>query len=196
MLKWIILTPANLIVACFAEVIAKQLQDRGIFTPQEADEVIERALKHDTNKRIEVFRKKAARAGMQDSIPSLMPGRMVDKIVHLADDMSSTSIPLPGERPYTTYLIPWERIIASEFPSRYPDLWQDGLGFDPQGRIIELKDIIAADRNLRWVRSYAFWQPFISNKICRELQGIIDPESAQKPEYFVKDLVNNSLLGK
>lgn len=231
-----------LAVACFAESIAQRLQERGIFTQAEADWVIQRALVHDGNKRLEVFRKKALRAGiikdayspqayetirpillaqdidqatveymaragaetshlsiasflrLEDGIPSLTPGRMIDKIVHLADDCTSTSIPEKGEKPLTVYLTPWERMVASEFPTRYSFLWREGLGFNPAGEVVVIPDITAADRNLRWVRSYACYQPFVSNLICREIQAMIDPANARRPEYFVKDLVNKALI--
>lgn len=131
---------------------------------------------------------------LDDGIPSLVPGRMEDKIIHLADDMTSTSIPPPGERPLTVYLTPWERMVASDFPNRYPFLWQEGLAFDRNGKVVTLQDIATADRSLRWIRPYAYWQPFVSNAICREIQAMVDPASRQRPEYFVKDLVNNALV--
>lgn len=130
---------------------------------------------------------------LTDGIPSLTPGRMVDKIIHLADDMTATSIPQAGEKPQTVYLTPWERMVASEFPDRYPFLWKEGLGFDSAGKVVSIQDIKTAEKNLLWVRSYAYWQPFISNEICQEIQNIIDPKSPQKPEYFIKELVNNVL---
>ncbi len=129
-----------------------------------------------------------------NGIPSLVPDRMVDKIIHLADDMTSTSIPEAGERPLTVYLTPWERMVASEFPTRYPFLWKEGLAFDEAGEVVSVQDIATADRKLRWIRPYALWQPYVSNEICREIQSIIDPKSKQKPEYFVKELVNNALI--
>ncbi len=131
---------------------------------------------------------------LEDGIPSLKPGRLVDKIVHLADDMTSTSIPEKGERPLTVYLTPWERMVASEFPRRYPMLWEEGLAFGSQDEIVTLEDVSKASRNLRWIRNFAFWQPFTSNAICREILAIVDPESKQRPEYFVKDLVNKALI--
>lgn len=81
-------------------------------------------------------------------------------------------------------------MVASEFPKRYPFLWREGLGFNPAGEVTPIQNIAAADRNLRWVRSYAYWQPFTSNEICMEIQSIIDPQNQQRPEYFVKNLVN------
>src|SRR3989337_2294055 len=49
--------------ACFAEVIAKELKQREILTQAGVDQATEEALKHDVNKRIDVFRKDAAVAG-------------------------------------------------------------------------------------------------------------------------------------
>jgi len=131
---------------------------------------------------------------LDDGIPALTSGRLVDKIIHLADDMTSTSIPQPGEKPMTVYLTPWERMVASEFPNRYPFLWTEGLAFDMDGKVITVQDIGTADRGLRWIRPYAYWQPFVSNEICREIQGILDPGNKQKPAYFVKNLVNSFLV--
>lgn len=230
-----------LAVASFAEAVAQGLQIKGILTATEVGLVTYRGLIHDANKRIEVLRRKALKAGviedayslkayetiipiliaqgfdqetvnymaragsetshlsikdfltLADGIPALVPGRIVDKIIHLADDMTSTSIPQAGEKPQTVYLTPWERMVASDFPNRYPDLWREGLGFNPAGEVTPIQVIANADRNLRWVRNYVYWQPWLSNEICREIQGIIDPESRQKPEYFVKDLIDSVL---
>lgn len=131
---------------------------------------------------------------LSDGIPSLVPDEFAEKIIHLADDMTSTSIPLQGERPLTVYLTPWERMVASDFPSRYPFLWKEGLAFDIQGSVAVVPDVAQAEPNLRYIRSYAYWQLYVSNEICREIQSIVDPESKQQPEYFVKDLVNNTLV--
>lgn len=127
-------------------------------------------------------------------VPALAPGRWSEKIIHLADDMTSTSIPNAGERPLTVYLTTWERMVASEFPQRYPFLWKEGLAFDKDGRVTTIQDVESVDPSLRWVRNYAYWQPFVSNEICREIQSLINPSNKQKPEYFVKDLVNNTLV--
>ncbi|MBI2018923.1 hypothetical protein HYS96_04450 [Candidatus Daviesbacteria bacterium] len=131
---------------------------------------------------------------LSDGIPSLVPNKMAEKIIHLADDMTSTSIPLSGKRPLTVYLTTWERMIASEFPTRYPFLWKEGLAFDPKGDVTPIQDITMVTPNLRWPRNYAYWQPVVSNAICREIQAIIDPGNQQRPEYFVKALVNSTLV--
>lgn len=229
-------------VACFTQTVAKPLQTQGILTEAEVDQLAVRGLVHDANKRIEIFRRKAVKAGviedayspkayetirpilqaqgidqesieymaqagsetshlslkdfliLDDGMPTLTPGKLIDKLIHLADDMTHTSIPAEGERPLTIYLTPWERMVASDFPTRYPFLWKEGLGFNPDGQIITISDIATADKKMRWVRNYAYWQVFISNGICQEIQGIIDPESKQQPEYFVKELVNSTLI--
>lgn len=229
----------NLAVGSFAGVVAKRLQEVGALTDEDVEWTTVRGLVHDANKRLEILRRNAMRAGviedayspkaydtirpillaqgiepdlveylakagaetshlsipsfleLRDGLPSLVEGRLVDKIIHLADDCTSTSIPKEGERPLTVYLTSWERMVASDFPNRYPYLWTEGLGFDPYGEIVLIKDINEEERNLRWVRNYAYWQPWTSNEICREIQTLLDPESKQKPEYFVKDLVNS-----
>lgn len=131
---------------------------------------------------------------LSDDIPILVPNRWPERLIHLADDMTSTSIPNPGERPLTVYLTTWERMVASEFPNRYPFLWKEGLAFDENGNVTPIQDITSADQSLRWIESYAYWQPTVSNEICRDIQAIINPDSREKPEYFVKNFVNKVLV--
>jgi len=127
-------------------------------------------------------------------IPGLVPDRLVEKIVYLADSMTSTSIPNPGEKPLTVFLTAWERIIASDFHNRYPRVWKAGLAFDTNDRVIAVEDIKLNDSTLRWCRNYAFWVPYVSNEICKEIQLVIDPRNTQRPEFFIKELINNELI--
>lgn len=123
----------------------------------------------------------------------LVSDRLVDKIVHLSDDMTSTNIPQPDERAVTKYLTPWERMIASDFPNRYPWFWIEGIGFDLTGQPVRVDDVKNPQSNLRGVDSYAYYQVFVSNAICGEFKQTIDPKAVGPAEYFIKSLVNQTL---
>lgn len=118
--------------------------------------------------------------------------RMVDKILHLADDMTATTNPEEGSEPATAFLTPLERMIASNFKTRYKYMWVDGLAFDEQSVFVDnLKDV-SNYPNLRRADTYAFYQSLISNAICRQIQTLLSSDSCELPEYYVKNLVNNS----
>jgi len=85
-------------------------------------------------------------------------------------------------------------MIVSEFSTKYPWMWKEGLAFDNNGNLVTVKDIATDKSDLRYLRSYAYWQPFVANEICREIQATIDPTNKQKPEYFIKDLINSKLI--
>lgn len=121
--------------------------------------------------------------------PLLIEGDLTRKIIHLADDMTASSIPLPGERPETTFLTPVERMVASNFRKRYPWMWKEGLAFDNDGKVVKLNDVENVDPDLLWPESYAYWQIFIAREICKELQQMIAPGNEDESMQFIKDLV-------
>lgn len=128
----------------------------------------------------------------EDDIISLVDGMLPEKVVHLADDMTSTSIPKEGEAPVTKFLTTEERMEASNFKERYPWLWEEGLAIDSEGAIVTIKDIHNPDENIRKVLgSFAEMQVTVAEMICAELQSKIDPESVEDPESFIKGLVNS-----
>lgn len=126
--------------------------------------------------------------------PEIVSGRYREKLVHLADDMVSTPIFGLENWQASQVLTPWERMLASDFPRRYPFLWAEGLGFSREGQIVVLKNVRGTDPTLIAVQSYANYQPFVSNMIAGEFQRLIEPVSKQPAEYFMKDFVNSKLV--
>jgi hypothetical protein len=125
-----------------------------------------------------------------DGIPSLASGNWMEKIIHLADDMTSTSIPEEGEKPKTLFLTPWERMITSDFSQRYGWMWKEGLGYDEKvGKFVAVKDFENPEEGIIHARHYAFWQAFVSRGIAREIQQLL----FAGPEYLIKELVNREL---
>lgn len=122
----------------------------------------------------------------------LKPRRMVVKILHLADDMTATTNPEEGSEPATVFLTPLERMVASNFKNRYPYGYVDGIGFNGEGDFVDgVKDVLNGS-NLRRTGVYFYYQPLISNAICRQIQTLLSPDSCELPEYYIKNLVNHS----
>lgn len=122
----------------------------------------------------------------------LIEGCLTDKIIHLADDITYTSM---GENPETRFLTFPERMQASRFRVKYPFLWTEGLAFDTHGNVVEIKDIEKAVQgsNLKRVYPYIAYQAWVARQICKELKEMISPNSSQDPEEFVKNLINQNL---
>lgn len=130
------------------------------------------------------------------AICGLVAGRIAEKIVHLADDMTFSSTPRhAGDVTTTMFLTPWERMLASGFIEKYPWLWKEGLGVQEAGEIVALADIRQPDPGVSVIGDYAALQVEIARMIARELQLLIDPtsEHKQEPEQFIKDLINNRI---
>jgi hypothetical protein len=125
---------------------------------------------------------------------------LADMIVHLADDMTFTPIVNAGEKAPTSYLTVEERMEASDFPNRYAFLYQEGFGFDKEGKPVNVNDVTQADPELNHVRTYADWQVWVADSIATHLaaeigeqQGTpinIPPEDSGK---YLKRLVNSAL---
>lgn len=125
-----------------------------------------------------------------DGSESLVRGKLAEKIVHLADDMTFTSIPRDGNRPITSFFTCWERMLASQFFDRYSFLWKEGLARDERGALEHVQNIAAPPPGKRVISSYADLQVRVANAIAQEIQLLLDPSSQLPPENFVKNLVN------
>lgn len=123
----------------------------------------------------------------------LISDRMAEKIVHLADDMTFTSIPKNNQPPTTYFLAPEERMVRADFDIRYPFLRKEGLGFDTKGKAVVVKDITSLERPLSHVDSFYNYQILVSRFICEEITRSLG-EDNPTPEYYVKNLVNRSLV--
>lgn len=120
----------------------------------------------------------------------LRDGILSEMIIHLADDMTFTDAPPAGQRPFSAFLTPWERILASNFIAKYPWLWQKGLGSDAQGALSEVADVQNPPSGISILGHYANLQVRCGDLICRKIQELIDPASTQDASLFVKELVN------
>jgi hypothetical protein len=93
----------------------------------------------------------------------LKPGMLVEKIVHLSDDMTSE----------TTVLTTGERMVASKFAEKYEYLWKTGIGIIQTGNGAELVECSVPPKNgVQLVGMYADLQPLASSAICAELLSI------------------------
>ncbi len=120
----------------------------------------------------------------------LVEGKLIEKVVHLADGMTSTNIPTKGKESVTKFLKTSERMKNSHFESRYPWLWTKGIGINYDGEIVHLKDINNPDKSTHKVLgSYAELQKRVARMICFELQTRISPEVGGDPEAYIKSLV-------
>lgn len=129
-----------------------------------------------------------------DSQPAVNTDSVPDMIVHLADDMTFTPIVSAGESAETSYVTIEERMKLSDFPNRYPFLYKEGFGFDRDGKLVMVKDVSQTMSDLRHVRTYADWQVWVANEICRHLVSLADSQTyIEKPGEYIKTLVNTRL---
>lgn len=224
-------------VSICASKIADKLLEVGAIDEEACRNITERSLIHDTNKRFEVFRKKARgnekTEGVYDkpayeTMQELLQDRgvssdlieyiktagqetghnsmsdfivlengnvilnsdrtLAEMIVHLADDM--TFSPLPGTKGDTKFVTTKERMDGSKFLERYPFLYKEGLGFDSDGKVIEVKDCTNESPDLQHVYTYAQYQEMVAKLICDYLQKQIEPEAVDDSEQFIKNIVN------
>ncbi len=122
-----------------------------------------------------------------NGIVRVKPGLWVRKIVHLSDDMTSSSIPSEGKLAETHFVTPLIKMQEARFRERYPWMWTEGLGFDPSGRVTEVKDINSPPEGFTNVGSYAAYQTLVSHGIARQLMRYIDPE------VLIAYYVNNAI---
>lgn len=124
-----------------------------------------------------------------DGIQGLIPDSLVLKIVHLADDITFTSSPPEGVPSVTSFLTPWERMLASHFIEKYPFLWSEGLGLNETGSFVSIRDVKQPVEGTRLLGSYADLQVLVSHLISRELKLYLDPAAPESPEEFIKKTV-------
>lgn len=125
----------------------------------------------------------------EHGIERLVDGKLAEKIVHLADDMTFTNIPDGRESTVTSFLTCWERMLAAQFFVRYPFLWSEGLTSDSSGTITAVRDIKNLEQGHQLVGSYAALQKDVARRIAEEIQTLIDPQSGGNAEEFLKALV-------
>lgn len=115
---------------------------------------------------------------------------LADKIVRIADNMTSSSVPC-AELPAQNYFVTWkERIILSNFASRYPEAFTLTLYSDNRS-CLYLEEPLCDPRGLRpWGNSLQV-ENYLTQIIADELCSLIDPKTKSNPEVFLKELINS-----
>lgn len=133
---------------------------------------------------------------VRDGAPTLKTeDNLAEMIVHLADDMTYTSIVQDGETADTYFLTAPERMEASNFPQRYPFLYNEGFGFDQIGNPVFVKDVSQASSKISHVKTYAQWQVWIAAEISNHLVNLMSPQTpVEDSQEYIKQLVNNNTL--
>lgn len=119
----------------------------------------------------------------------LVRGRLQEKVVHLADDITYTNNPPAGVPVLSAFFSPWERMLIANAVEKYPFLWSEGLACDAHGTIVPVKNVKNPGEGLIPVGTYMDLQILVSNLIAAEFQSIIAPQSLETPEYFIKRIV-------
>lgn len=122
----------------------------------------------------------------------LIRGAIVEKVVHLADDMTCSAIPARGSEPVTTFLSCAERMEASQFVSRYPFLWKEGLSVNSRGEIRHVQKIDIQTQGELVLGSYAALQVRLAGLIAKEIQSRIAPNYRGDPELYITNMVNDA----
>jgi hypothetical protein len=130
----------------------------------------------------------------------LVRGKLAEKIIHLADDMTYSGHPVDSitRKPVTLFVTPHDRIGLMKLSKKYPFLWKEGLGIDSLGRIIPLPNTRRVEKGITVLGTYASLQKKVSFHICEEIRTLIAPHSKKKADQFVKALVlsANRFMGK
>lgn len=115
-----------------------------------------------------------------------------EKIVHLADDLTASPSQEKTINDETKFVTFAERMDLGNFSQKYPFLFKEGFGFHECGKPIIIKNCQdkSVAKGVKCVKTYAEWQTFVAKRICDELKPMINPESQQDSEIFIKDLIN------
>lgn len=123
----------------------------------------------------------------------VVKGNLAEKVIHLADDMTFTTVQCNGSKPFTTFFTCWERMLASQFIERYPWMWTHGLGRTKDDSIISISDLSNPSPGVKVIGSYAELQARVADCIAQELQMSLKPSSKTPPQYYVKSLVTHAM---
>ena len=212
----------SLAVAHAAEVLGTELFKEGLVSMRDVRRMISRALIHDADKRFEIMKADAVRAGLRDQeqVPrrkrfvtsalsdplaepgsetgyqslehfltvdidgsvALTEGLWVEKVVHLADDMTSEM----------RFVTPADRIELSNFRQKYPKLFLEGLAVSDENGILRAPLHVPL-YGAEFLGSYAAVQLYVANSLCAEFKQAIAPFDTRRSDVFIKDLLNLSL---
>lgn len=125
-------------------------------------------------------------------LSGICTGKLAEKVVRLADDMTSTTVPDINAPSQSYFVTPSERIVISDFSSRYPKLYRQGLGLVRGLRgykLTEVRDINRPTPNTVVLGNYVYLQTYVANEICKELKQLIAENDTRNPDVFIKDLI-------
>lgn len=116
---------------------------------------------------------------------SIVPDRILDKIVRLADDMTYTSIPRHDSEAATLYMPASKRLTSACSVEKYPFAIKGGLFVDEEGNIENSPDIRRLGEGKFPIANYLNVQIFIANKIAEEFKSYLDPDSSDSAEAVI-----------
>ncbi len=123
----------------------------------------------------------------------LIKGKLSSKLLHLADMMSYTSIPRGDDEPLSAILTPWERILTSQAQTKNSWLFEQGLGINPSGRIIAIRNALIPPRGVVSLGNYAILHVVVAELIAEELKQLIDPTSPDSASVWARKLLEKKL---
>lgn len=131
---------------------------------------------------------------LEDGLPRLnAQNNLPEMIVHLADDMTYTSLAESGKSAETYYVTFAERVVLANFPLRYPFMYKEGFGFKKDDEVECVSNIHTVHPDVRHVKSYVEWQVWVAKEISSYLVKKIFPEGAEEePEHILRHVLNTS----
>lgn len=120
-----------------------------------------------------------------EGITGLVQGRLVDKIVRLADSMTYSSPYEADGAVHSGFMTHWERLATSGALSRYPQMVSCALGVTRDGAIEFIPDLLHAPNHLTVLGSFMLLEVFLANEIARELVDLLGVRTALPPEEYI-----------
>lgn len=125
-----------------------------------------------------------------DSRLLLIEGSLVQKVIHLSDDMTASSIPFPGSPEKTYFVTPELKMLITGYVYKYPWMWTQGFGFSSD-KVQVVDNLVSHQNELEHCYSYAKYQPLVSNAIAAEIVTLTNsPIFTGNPEDIIMKQVN------
>lgn len=117
-------------------------------------------------------------------------GSLGDMVVHLADDMTATTVASEGKQSRTYFLTTAERLVASGLLERQREvLLGSGLGVNHACEIVEIDLRKPLDLDIRPLGSWAVLMLYISANICERIKTACKVSSSENAELWLKRLI-------
>jgi hypothetical protein len=120
-------------------------------------------------------------------------GNWVEAIIHVADDMTLTSVPREGCKSETYFLTTNERLFITGPTVRgCKIIMNQWIGACSDGSVVELSDSSPIPSGVRPTANVATLMVYISDSICESLKELISIEAGARPAEVIKRLINDS----